>query len=334
MSVPSPRESSPETTEVSEVSEVSEALAASGTSAVSGASPPAGVSDVPVAPEAPVVFQRSETSDASGETAAVPPGSVERDAAALRLGPARDVDRLPQDLADDATARRVPLPPNEASIWNIANGLTLLRILMVPVFAWYLLADDGRDTRSRTIAAVIFAAAMITDRIDGDVARRRNLVTNVGKIADPIADKALTGMAFIGLSVVGDLAWWVTLVVLVREWGVTAIRLVIIRHGVLPAGRGGKLKTLLQAGALFLFVLPLRAFPGEQIWHGVAWAVMVVALAVTLISGVDYVIKAFRLRQGSARTANKRTDSRARAEAQGFEDRDLETDPARWRRDP
>lgn len=147
-----------------------------------------------------------------------------------------------------------PVPSN----WNLPNALTTLRIVMVPFFGWALLVDDGGSVGWRVVAWVLFALAMLTDKVDGDIARSRNLVTDFGKIADPIADKALTGMAFVGLSIIGDLWWWVTALVLLREWGITLLRLWVIRYGVMAAGRGGKLKTVLQTLALGLFVLPIR----------------------------------------------------------------------------
>src|SRR4051812_9453170 len=149
--------------------------------------------------------------------------------------------------------------PAPVSNWNAANALTALRLLLVPVFGWLLLVDGGDDARYRALAALAFAVAAITDRIDGELARRRGLVTDVGKIADPIADKALIGTALVGLSLLGELAWWITVVVLVREIGITLLRLVVIRHGVMPAGRGGKAKTASQAVAIVLYLLPLSA---------------------------------------------------------------------------
>ena len=122
------------------------------------------------------------------------------------------------------------------SNWNLPNALTTLRIVMVPFFGWALLADGGDSVLWRCVAYAIFALAMITDKIDGDIARARNLVTDFGKIADPIADKAITGMAFVGLSIVGDIWWWVTIVVLLREWSVTLLRLSVLKHVVI-AGR-------------------------------------------------------------------------------------------------
>jgi CDP-diacylglycerol--glycerol-3-phosphate 3-phosphatidyltransferase len=145
----------------------------------------------------------------------------------------------------------------------------------------------------RVAAWAVFAVASITDRIDGDIARKRGLVTEFGKLADPIADKALIGAALIGLSALHDLAWWVTIVMLVREIGVTLLRFWVIRHGVIPASRGGKLKTLLQAVATGLFILiPLGAW-----LKPVAWIFMAAAVAVALVTGGDYVARALRLRR-------------------------------------
>jgi CDP-diacylglycerol--glycerol-3-phosphate 3-phosphatidyltransferase len=183
-----------------------------------------------------------------------------------------------------------------SSNWNLANGLTVLRLFLVPVFGWLLLADDGDSDRLRVIAFAVFAVASATDKLDGDLARRRGTVTDFGKIADPIADKALTGMAFIGLSILGELPWWVTIVVLVREIGVTALRFWVIRIGVIPASRGGKLKTALQTLALGLYILPLsNAFDPLEI------GAMALAVIVTVVTGFDYVQQAWRMhRQGES----------------------------------
>ena len=191
-----------------------------------------------------------------------------------------------------------PAPSN----WNLPNALTALRIVMVPFFGWALLVDGGDSIVWRVVAWVIFVLAMITDKVDGDIARSRNLVTDFGKIADPIADKALTGMAFVGLSIVGELWWWVTIAVLVREWGITLLRLWVIRHGVMAAGRGGKLKTVLQTVALGFFILPVKILQddwgtaGSLLW-GLAVLLMAAAVAVTLVTGVDYVAKALAVRR-------------------------------------
>jgi CDP-diacylglycerol--glycerol-3-phosphate 3-phosphatidyltransferase len=183
----------------------------------------------------------------------------------------------------------------------VANGLTVLRLFMVPLLGWLLLREDGTDELSRVGAFLTFSVALVTDRVDGELARRWGVVTDFGKIADPIADKALTGTAFVGLSLLGELPWWVTVVVLVRELGITALRLVVIRHGVLPASRGGKVKIALQGLALGLYLLPL-----PDAWHPVEVAAMALAVAVTLVTGLDYVAQAVRLRRGSERTAAKR----------------------------
>lgn len=191
--------------------------------------------------------------------------------------------------------------PAVASAWNIANALTVLRLALVPAFWFLLMYDDGHRPAWRVAAWAAFAVASLTDRFDGEIARRRGIVTDFGKIADPIADKALIGAALIGLSLLGELPWIVTVVVLVREVGVTMLRLVVIRHGVLPASRGGKLKTLLQGVAIGLFVLPLSG-----VLHAVAAVIMGAAVIVTLVTGADYVLRALRLRKTSARSARKR----------------------------
>lgn len=191
--------------------------------------------------------------------------------------------------------------PTRVSPWNLANYLTVLRLLLVPVFLVLLLADAGGDAPLRVAAAGVFLLAAVTDRVDGQVARNRGLVTSFGKLADPIADKALTGAAFVGLSLLGELPWWVTVLVLVREIGVTLLRFVVIRHGVMPAGRGGKLKTTLQVAAILLYVLPLTG-----LLHAAAVAVMVLAVALTLVTGAEIVVRALVLRQTSARADMKR----------------------------
>lgn len=186
----------------------------------------------------------------------------------------------------------------EVPVLNIANVLTVLRIVLVPVFVVLFFVADAQDPWWRVGAFVVFVLAMATDYVDGYLARRLGLVTDFGKIADPIADKLLTGAAFIVLSVLGELWWWVTLLILLREWGITLMRLVVLRYGVMPASRGGKLKTVLQAGALLLLLAPLAPLLGDWYpWAG--WTVMAAALAVTLVTGADYVLKAVRLRRAA-----------------------------------
>ena len=191
--------------------------------------------------------------------------------------------------------------PLEVSAWNVANYLTVLRLALVPLFLVLLLGRDGEDDGWRIGAALVFALASYTDRIDGQIARRRGLVTSFGKLADPIADKALTGAALIGLSLLGELPWWVTVAVLVREVGVTLLRFVVIRHGVMPASRGGKLKTLLQGLAIGLYLLPLTGLLATT-----RASVMAAAVLVTLVTGADYVARAVTLRRTSARADMKR----------------------------
>lgn len=186
-------------------------------------------------------------------------------------------------------------PPSAVSAWNVANALTMLRLALVPVFLVVLFAGGGHDDGWRIAAWAIFAVASITDRIDGNVARKRNIVTEFGKLADPIADKALVGAALVGLSVLHELSWWITVVMLARELGVTLLRFWVIRDGVIPASRGGKLKTLLQAVAIGLYVLPLTGW-----LHGVAQVIMYLAIVVALATGADYVARAMRLRRDSA----------------------------------
>ncbi len=198
-------------------------------------------------------------------------------------------------------------PVSTASSWNIANALTVVRLLLVPWFGYLLLTDGGRDTTHRVAAWAVFALAAYTDKLDGQLARSRNLVTSFGKLVDPIADKALTGTALVGLSLLSELPWAVTVLVMARELGVTLLRFWVIRHGVIPASRGGKLKTLLQAVAIGLYVLPLAGPLATA-----RAVVMVAAVAVTVVTGVDYVARALTLRQTSARAALKRARRSAR----------------------
>jgi len=195
-----------------------------------------------------------------------------------------------------------------ASAWNVANALTVLRILLVPLMAVLLLVDEGQDPWWRLAAAAAFGVAIATDKVDGDLARRHDLVTDFGKLVDPIADKALIGTALVLLSLLGELPWWITAVVLGRELGVTVLRFVVIRHGVIPASRGGKLKTVLQSIAIALYLLPTPEVVAG--WKPVlALVVMLVAVLVTVVTGLDYVVSAVRLR----REGRRERDARGRA---------------------
>jgi CDP-diacylglycerol---glycerol-3-phosphate 3-phosphatidyltransferase len=177
--------------------------------------------------------------------------------------------------------------PAAPGLVNVANALTVGRLALVPVFLWFLLAGG---TAGRAIAFVAFAVASVTDLLDGELARRRSLITDFGKIADPIADKALTGSALITLSFLGELPWWITGVIVVRELGVTALRFWVIRRGVIAASRGGKAKTVLQIVAISLYVLPWHVDLVQEIAMGAA-------LVVTVVTGADYTLRAIRLRR-------------------------------------
>ena len=217
------------------------------------------------------------------------------DPASTPPAPAPDAE-APEPAAATAAGKAEAVP---VGLWNIANILTVTRLLLVPVFAVLLLHDGGRDTGWRIAAAVVFMIASFTDRLDGELARKRGLITDFGKIADPIADKALMGTALVSLSVLGELWWWVTVVILVRELGITLLRFWVIRYGVIAASRGGKLKTLLQALAIWISVLPLAAVPGGAWLSWIGSVIMGAALVVTVVTGADYVVKAVRLRRGA-----------------------------------
>jgi CDP-diacylglycerol---glycerol-3-phosphate 3-phosphatidyltransferase len=188
-----------------------------------------------------------------------------------------------------------PAPPSPASppgLVNVANVLTIARLALVPVFVILLLqAGLPGSTGWRLAALAAFAVASVTDWYDGKLARSRGLVTDFGKIADPIADKALTGAALITLTALGGLPWWVTALIMIREVGVTALRFAVLRRGVIAASAGGKLKTVLQIAAICLYLLPSALSPPVIIEQ----VVMGAALVVTLVTGADYVVRAARL---------------------------------------
>ena len=191
-------------------------------------------------------------------------------------------------------------PSAEPSPWNIPNALTVLRILMVPLFLVLLLADGGNDVTLRWWALIVFLLAMFTDFVDGYLARRNNLITNFGKIADPIADKSLMAAALIGLAIIVELPWWVPVIILVREFGITVLRFFMIRIAVMPASRGGKIKTVLQTAAiaLFLLIFPLSDVVAPVVYTillVIAWIIMTAAIVVTIVTGVDYCVQAAKL---------------------------------------
>jgi CDP-diacylglycerol--glycerol-3-phosphate 3-phosphatidyltransferase len=198
----------------------------------------------------------------------------------------KDVTGSPGPLASSDAGT----PPASPRLVNLPNGLTVLRMVLVPVFVAFLVAGS---TASRVVAFFVFGVASVTDLLDGQLARRSGMITDFGKIADPIADKALTGSALITLSALGELPWWVTAVILVREVGVTLLRFWVIRHGVIAASRGGKIKTVLQIVAIGLYILPVHV-------DLLRAALMAAAVAVTLVTGADYTARALRLRRAAA----------------------------------
>jgi CDP-diacylglycerol--glycerol-3-phosphate 3-phosphatidyltransferase len=192
-----------------------------------------------------------------------------------------------------------PVPvaaPRPVSLYNPANVLTAARIVLVPVFVAFVIVSEMTESGWRILACLTFCVASATDFADGWIARRYELVTSFGKVADPIADKALTGSALVLLSAYDRLSWWVTGLILVREWGVTALRFWVIRYGVIPASRGGKLKTALQIAAIAWFLWPV-----PEPFDVVGTVLMVAALIVTVVTGVDYVLQALRLRRRAER---------------------------------
>ncbi len=180
-----------------------------------------------------------------------------------------------------------------ASTGNVANIVTVVRIFMAPVFIWLLLADGREFGPLRYVAAGLFVLAIVTDSVDGLLARRQNLVTDFGKILDPIADKVLIGGALVTLSLLGELPWWVTVVILVRELGITGFRFAVLRSRVIPASRGGKVKTIIQAVAISFALVPLWNLLGDWV-HVVNTALMSAAVVATLVTGADYIYRAWR----------------------------------------
>lgn len=189
-----------------------------------------------------------------------------------------------------------------ASSGNLANIITVVRIALAPVFVVLLVFDGGADGPLRIAAAALFIVAIATDGVDGMLARRRNLVTDLGILLDPIADKLLTGAALVMLAVLAELPWWVVIVILVREWGITLYRFLVLRDRVVPASRGGKLKTVVQAVAISFALVPLWQLVGEWI-HVVNTVLMSAALVLTIVTGFDYLVQAWRQNRGSKASA-------------------------------
>ena len=205
-------------------------------------------------------------------------------------------------LMNASTAPDSPARPEQAPLLNIANALTVLRLLLVPVFIWLSLLPGDR---ARLVAVVVFVVAAFTDRLDGQLARSWGLVTSFGKIADPIADKALPLSAFVLLSVNGRLWWWVTILIVVRELGITVMRFFMLRRAVMAASRGGKIKTTLQMMGLVGLLAPWSyffLFAGlADLLVKAAYVVVAAALIVTVVTGLDYVRQAVRLSRQDGR---------------------------------
>jgi len=182
---------------------------------------------------------------------------------------------------------------SQVSNGNIANIITVVRILLAPLFVWLVLLDGGEHGLWRFIAAGLFIAAIATDGLDGALARKRNLVTNSGIILDPIADKILIGGALIALALVAELPWWVVIVILAREMGITLFRLLVLSNRVIPASRGGKLKTVLQAVTLSSWLVPTWLLLGSWVFT-LNWVLMGAVIVLTVVTGLDYLVKGLR----------------------------------------
>lgn len=182
---------------------------------------------------------------------------------------------------------------SKPSNWNVPNVLTVIRIILVPVYV--VLLFTAPDDSIRWAATIVFVLAMLTDLADGHIARKYNLVTDFGKLWDPVADKALTGAAFVSLSILAELPWFFTIIILVREWGITWVRAAIAKYGIMAANKGGKAKTLTQTFALILFSLGCQLLPGPL--QVAAWVLMWAALILTVVTGLDYLRAAWRIRK-------------------------------------
>lgn len=184
---------------------------------------------------------------------------------------------------------------------QLPNAITIARILCAPVFLWLLLADAGHGGALRWAAAILFIVAIATDGVDGYIARKYEIVSDLGKLLDPIADKALTGLAFVGLSILGELPWWITIVVLVREIGITVYRFLVVSDHVLAAAWMGKLKTVFQAIALSIALIPFAALSDAAVWQSTVWwagvITMTIAVVLTVASGIDYIVTEVRAAQ-------------------------------------
>ena len=171
---------------------------------------------------------------------------------------------------------------------NLPNVITLARIALAPVFIWVLFLFPAPSAPERWIVVALFVLASATDGVDGALARRRNQVTDLGKLLDPIADKVLIGGALVALSLLGQVEWWVTIVILFREIAITVYRLAVVRNRVIEASGGGKFKTIMQSVAVGFCLSPLASYwwPLGLIQSGILYFAMIL----TVISGAEYVL--------------------------------------------
>ena len=172
---------------------------------------------------------------------------------------------------------------------NLTNALTISRLIAVPFCCYALFKNGGDDNFWRIIAWAGFFLVGLTDFFDGKIARSRRQITNFGIFLDPVADKVAIGAAMIGLSMQGKLLWWVTILILVREVSVTILRLTVIRDGVIPASKGGKLKAAFQSFGVGFYILPLPTW-----LHLPRDIFMAVAILLTITTGFDYFKKVFK----------------------------------------
>ncbi|OSO98754.1 CDP-diacylglycerol--glycerol-3-phosphate 3-phosphatidyltransferase [Microbacterium sp. LEMMJ01] len=180
---------------------------------------------------------------------------------------------------------------------QLPNAITVVRIPLAVVFFVLLLVGGAyglADLTVRWIAAVLFIVAISTDWVDGYLARRYDIVSDFGKLWDPIADKLLTGAGFVGLAILGEVSWWIVVIILVREWGITIHRLVVASEHVVAAAWMGKIKTAFQGVALGWALLPLHVFIGLGPWTVVTTVLMVIVLVLTVVSGIDYIVAQVR----------------------------------------
>lgn len=177
------------------------------------------------------------------------------------------------------------------SIFNLPNLITMARILFVPVFIWTLVEFNNPESAMRWVSVLVFIIIMASDGVDGAIARKRGLITNLGKLLDPIADKALLGGALVTLSILGEVSWYITAIIMIRELGITAYRFVVIRNEVVAASSGGKLKTIFQGIMVGFVVSPLTAWFGD--WYLIFETTLVLfATFLTVATGVQYMYAA------------------------------------------